>query len=152
MNFYHSKATKVYNCFSAHPIKWSRTMLYVFESRVTKNQRNTTKLVLCFCQLLPQPWENFRIIQGISPSGQKKSSQITKSLNYRGISVRVLRILNFVELMNVRKVDCSKRSKLKCLKIKLSLFSSRKIFESNIFLLKILPFRQIIKLEVKSRW
>ena len=152
MNFYHSKATKVYNCFSAHPIKWSRTMLYVFESRVTKNQRNTTKLVLCFCQLLPQPWENFRIIQGISPSGQKKSSQITKSLNYRGISVRVLRILNFVELMNVRKADCSKRSKLKFLKIKLSLFSSRKIFESNIFLLKILPFRQIIKLEVKSRW
>ena len=152
MNFYHSKATKVYNCFSAHPIKWSRTMLYVFESRVTKNQRNTTKSVLCFCQLLPQPWKNFRIIQGISPSGQKKSSQITKSLNYRGISVRVLRILNFVELMNVRKVDCSKRSKLKFLKIKLSLFSSRKIFESNIFLLKILPFRQIIKLEVKSRW
>ena len=152
MNFCHSKATKVYNCFSAHPIKWSRTMLYVFESRVTKNQRNTTKLVLCFCQLLPQPYENFRIIQGISPSGQKKSSQITKSLNYRGISVRVLRILNFVELMNVRKVDCSKRSKLKFLKIKLSLFSSRKIFESNIFLLKILPFRQIIKLEVKSRW
>ena len=89
---------------------------------------------------------------GHSPSGQKKSSQITKSLNYRGISVRVLRILNFVELMNVRKVDCSKRSKLKFLKIKLSLFSSRKIFESNIFLLKILPFRQIIKLEVKSRW
>ena len=152
MNFYHSKATKVYNCFSAHPIKWSRTMLYVFESRVTKNQRNTTKSVLCFCQLLPQPWENFRIIQGISPSGQEKSSQITKSLNYRGISVRVLRILNFVELMNVRKVGCSKRSKLKFLKIKLSLFSSRKIFESNIFLLKILPFRQIIKLEVKSRW
>ena len=152
MNFYHSKATKVYNCFSAHPIKWSRTMLYVFESRVTKNQRNTTKLVLCFCQLLPQPWENFRIIQSISTSGQKKSSQITKSLNYRGISVRVLRILNFVELMNVRKVDCTKRSKLKFLKIKLSLFSSRKIFESNIFLLKILPFRQIIKLEVKSRW
>ena len=33
---------------------------------------------------------------------------------------------------NFQKFDCSKRSKLKFLKIKLSLFSNRKIFKSNI--------------------
>ena len=86
----------------------------------------------------------------------KKSSRIMKSLNYRGISVRVLRKFwrdrwILLELMKVWKFDCSKRSKLKVLKIKLSLFSNRKIFKSNIFLLKILPFRQIMKLDVKSR-
>ena len=47
--FYHSKATKGYNGFSVPAVKWSKTVLYVFESRVTKNQRNVTKLVLCLC-------------------------------------------------------------------------------------------------------
>ena len=87
----------------------------------------------------------------------KKNSLITKTLvNYRGICVRALRKFwrdrwILLELMKVRKFDCSKRSKLTFLKIKLSLFSNREIFKSNIFILKILPFRHIMKLEVKCR-
>lgn len=82
----------------------------------------------------------------------KTSSRITKSLNYRGTFVWVFSKFwrdcwILLELMKVRNVECSKRSKLKFSKIKLSLFSNRKVYKSNIFLLKILPYRQIMKLD-----
>ena len=63
---------------SVPSVKWSRTGLYVFESRVTKTQRNLTKLVLRLCQLFPQSWENFRITQGLCPSGPRKVAELRK--------------------------------------------------------------------------
>ena len=54
------------------PIKWSKTMLDAFESRVTKNQRNAIKLVLCLCQLFPQPWDNFELHRAFVQAHQKK--------------------------------------------------------------------------------
>ena len=152
MNILPFKGYQGYNSFSVPSVKRSTTGLYVFESPVTKNQR---KLVLCLCQLLPQPCENFPITQGLCPSGPKKQSNYENiklflryfqryfCSNYIGISIKKFcweRCI-LLELIKVRKVDCSNRSKPKFLKIKLSLFSNRKIFKSNIFLLKILSFR-----------
>ena len=47
-------------------------MLDVFESRVPKNQRNAIKLVLCLCQLFPQPWDNFELHRAFVQADEKK--------------------------------------------------------------------------------
>ena len=86
-----SKATKGYKGFSAPPVKWSK-ICYTFlshELRKIKEMQQSQSYIFASC--FPNLGRISELHRAFLSKRTKKSSRITKSLNYRGISVRVFR-------------------------------------------------------------